>query len=89
MSFIFIQLQLKGTVAKESSPRANDLNHISGRINEICTSFALVIHCYMSQFHRHTGKYPDSYHKKFQTAEPIGRVLFMIPNKALHEVLTV
>ena len=26
-------------MAKESSPRTNDLNHISGRINEICTSF--------------------------------------------------
>ena len=39
ISFIFIQLQLKGIVTKESSPRTNYLNHISGRINEICTSF--------------------------------------------------
>ena len=39
ISFIFIQLQLKGIVTKESSPRTNDLYHISGRINEICTSF--------------------------------------------------
>ena len=37
--FIFIQLQLKDIVAKESSPRTNDLNHILGRITEISTSF--------------------------------------------------
>ena len=50
ISLIFIQLQLKGILAKESSPRTRDLNHILGRFNEICTSLSSVIHCYMSQF---------------------------------------
>ena len=30
---MFIQLQLKDIVAKESSPRTNDLDHILGRFN--------------------------------------------------------
>ena len=41
-SFIFIQLQLEGILAKESSPRTKDINHILGRFNEIFTSLSSV-----------------------------------------------
>ena len=50
ISFIFIQLQLKGILAKRSSPRTKDLKYILDRFNEICISLSLVIHCYMFQF---------------------------------------